>query len=46
MAMPQYLASPLSLEPNAPAEDYLGAMPPHAMSEQHGSYETGDFSQG
>lgn len=46
MAMPQYLASPLSLDQSAPGEDYLGSMPSHGMPEQHGSYETADFSQG
>ncbi|MCJ1260496.1 hypothetical protein MMC22_000357 [Lobaria immixta] len=46
MAIPHYLASPLSLDQNGPAEDYLGAMPPHGMSDQHGSYETADFGQG
>lgn len=46
MAIPHYLASPLSLDQNGPSEDYLGAMPPHGMPDQHGSYETADFGQG
>lgn len=43
MAMPPYLASPLSLDQTTSSEDYIGAMPPHGISEQHGQYETGDF---
>lgn len=46
IAMPHYLASSLSLDQSAPSEDYLGALPPNGMSEQQGSYETGDFNQG
>ena len=45
MVMSQYMGSPLSLERGNSNENYLGSMPLN-ISEQSGTYETGDFAAG